>query len=530
MTGTAGSEPHTASVRAAANDFSAPRYAHYVLGVLFVVMVLNFIDRSILSILAQDIKSSLHLADQQLGFLYGTAFAIFYSLFGLPLGRLADRWYRGRLIALGLIVWSAMTVLSGFANRFSELAIARIGVGIGEASASPAVYSLLADWFPARLRARVLSLYHSGVFIGAGVSLPLGGWLTHTWNNAYINGGAPLGLVGWQAAFIAVGLPGLAVAAWVLTLREPTRGLADGAALPVVRQGAWRAFVLDVAAILPPFTLWSVARFPGALRYNLFLLGGTAALAKLMADLSGDQAQWLCMGFGIYAVASWMQMLYATDRPTYTLIFGTPAVLLALIGFGVIGYASYALFFWAPPYVMRTFGVGGDIVGLMLGVPGGLAAAAGCIVGGTLSDRWKRRDPRGRLFVSMLAVTLPIPLVIAILNATEVTTIYLLNPLERFASYLYIGSAAAMIQDCVLPRMRGTAGAVYLLALSLIGQALGPYCTGKVATLASSLRVGYASILVVMPIALVLLWLASRQIETAENTKVVRARVAGEPA
>ena len=131
----------------------APAYSWYALGVLFVVYLLNFVDRQILSILANDIKADLALTDAELGFLYGTAFAIFYALFGIPLGRLADSWSRTRLLAIGLALWSCMTALSGFARNGATLAAARVGVGIGEATASPCAYSLISDWFPARLRA-----------------------------------------------------------------------------------------------------------------------------------------------------------------------------------------------------------------------------------------------------------------------------------------------------------------------------------------------------------------------------------------
>ena len=133
-------------------------YAWYALIVLVIVYILNFIDRQILSILAEDIKADLGLEDAQIGFLYGTAFAVFYALFGIPLGRLADSWYRGRLMALGLALWSSMTALSGFANSFGMLAVARVGVGIGEASASPAAYSMISDYFPKERRATALSI------------------------------------------------------------------------------------------------------------------------------------------------------------------------------------------------------------------------------------------------------------------------------------------------------------------------------------------------------------------------------------
>ena len=135
-----------------------PAYSWYALGVLVIVYVLNFIDRQILSILANDIKLDLGVEDDYLGFLYGTAFAVFYALFGIPLGRLADSWKRIRLMSIGLALWSAMTALSGFAKNASMLTAARIGVGVGEATASPAAYSLISDWFPARLRATALAI------------------------------------------------------------------------------------------------------------------------------------------------------------------------------------------------------------------------------------------------------------------------------------------------------------------------------------------------------------------------------------
>ena len=168
------------------NKNSAPKlggwYSHYVLLVLVIVYIFNFIDRNILSILAEDIKADLGISDAQMGFLYGTVFAVFYAVFGIPLARFADVWVRRSLISLGLLFWSAMTTLSGFARTFPILAIFRIGVGIGEASASPAAYSMLSDYYPARVRATVLSIYSSGVYIGGGIGLFLGGLILDTWS------------------------------------------------------------------------------------------------------------------------------------------------------------------------------------------------------------------------------------------------------------------------------------------------------------------------------------------------------------
>ena len=131
----------------------------------------------------------------------------------------------------GLALWSAMTALSGFARSGTQLAAARIGVGIGEATASPSAYSLISDYFPREKRATALAIYSAGLYLGGGLSLFIGGLIVKNWNAAYPAGG-PLGLVGWQAAFMAVGIPGLLVALWVSTLREPIRGLIEGVVTP----------------------------------------------------------------------------------------------------------------------------------------------------------------------------------------------------------------------------------------------------------------------------------------------------------
>src|SRR5215813_11293766 len=189
-------------------------YAYYVLGVLFVVYIFNFIDRQILAILLQPIKEDLKISDTALGFLTGFAFAVFYTFAGLPLARLADRWVRRSLIALSLTAWSVMTAASGLARGFTDLALARIGVGIGEAGGSPPAQSLLSDYFPPEKRATALSLFACGVYIGVGLGFWLGGWI----NDAF----------GWRAAFFVVGLPGVVMALVVrFTVREPPRGLSE---------------------------------------------------------------------------------------------------------------------------------------------------------------------------------------------------------------------------------------------------------------------------------------------------------------
>ena len=518
-------------------------YAWYALFVLVLVYVVNFIDRQILSILVGDIKRDLGVSDAQIGFLYGTAFAVFYALFGIPLGRLADSWYRGRLMAMGLTLWSSMTVFSGFASSFGMLAVARIGVGIGEASASPAAYSMISDSFPKERRATALSIYSSGLYIGGALSLPIGGIVVSRWNSAYPDAAAaPLGLAGWQAAFLAVGLPGLLLALWVLSLREPQRGASDGLPQPVVRPNAWRDFGAELFAILPPFTLFNVARIPGALKINLMVLALVVAVALGLYRLTGDGPQWSAYGLGVYAVFSWIQSLKHRDPPAYALIWGSPTVVMLTIAFGSISFVSYATTFWVPPYVEQTFYAGplsparyiGGLsakaeVGTIIGWSSAFAAAAGVILGGYISDLWRERDPRGRLFVNMLSALLPIPIISVMLTTDDLALFYWLSPLAHLFASAWVGAAVATLQDLVLPRMRATAGATYILGTTMVGLALGPYYAGKMSVLTGSLGTGIFALYAMPPFTILGLWLASRKIADLEATKVDRARAAGEP-
>jgi MFS family permease len=519
-------------------------YGWYALLVLVLVYAINFIDRQIISILAQDIKHDLNLKDAQIGFLYGTAFAVFYALFGIPLGRLADSWYRGRLIAIGLGLWSAMTALSGFASSFAMLATARIGVGIGEASASPAAYSMISDYFPKEKRATALSIYSAGLYIGGGLSLPVGGLVSSFWNKAYPHpADAPLGLAGWQAAFLAVGIPGLLLALWVLTLREPQRGASDHLPQPVVQPDAWRNFGGELLAILPPLTLISVARIPGALIVNLAALVGIGAIAAGLIALTGDWPQWLAYSLGVYAVFSWVQALRHRDPPAYRLIWGNPIVVMLAVAVGSISFMTYAIAFWAPPYAIRAFyggvatapahflhgRVAAEEVATILGLGAATAAATGVILGGIISDLWRRRDPRGRIFVNMLAVVLPAPAVWLMFTTPDLGTFYLVSPVAQLFSSAWVGAAVASLQDVVLPRMRATAGATYVLGTTMVGLALGPYAAGKMADVTGSLGAGIFSLYAVPPFTLIALWIASRRIAELEASKVERARAAGEP-
>lgn len=513
------SDTSSARERAPEAETKASGYSWYVLGVLVVVYILNFIDRQILSILAVDIKRDLGLTDGQLGFLGGAAFAVFYALFGVPLGRLADRWHRVRLLTIGLVLWSTMTALSGLARNYLTLSLARMGVGVGEATASPTAYSLISDYFPARQRATALAIYSSGLYLGGGVSLLIGARISQVWDATYPGGGIG-GLVGWQAAFLAVGLPGLLLALWVASLREPVRPLEHNA----TGRHPLRDFLTDLSMLLPPFTLFhALQRGQLALLINLAMAAMVTGLALLMIRLTGNIPQWSSMAFGYYAVFSWAATLRRHDPATFNLIWGTPAFICTALGYGLVSLGAYALAFWAAPYAEVVLELPKDELAFVLGGSGAVSGFLGVILGGRMSDWLRTRNPSGRILVVMFGIVAPVIPIWIGFTTTNAALFYAMNFLAGLFAATALGAAAATTQDLVLPRMRGTATASFFLATTLVGLAIGPYMVGQVSELTGSMRVGVLSIIAVAPVSLCLLIYAYRVLPDAERTVQERA-------
>jgi MFS family permease len=501
---------------------TAPPYSWYALGALFVVYLLNFVDRQILSILANDIKADLALTDAELGFLYGTAFAIFYALFGIPLGRLADSWSRTRLLALGLTLWSLMTALSGFARNGATLAAARVGVGVGEATASPCAYSLISDWFPQRLRGTALGIYSGGLFLGSGLSLLIGGTVVESWNRAWPDGG-PLGLVGWQAAFLVVGVPGLLLALWVLSLREPVRGALDGIASPEDPR-PWRGFLGQLALIVPPFTVLGAARHgAGALVANLAAAAVIGALGWALALATGSFAQFAFIAVGFYAVSSWASALRADDPATFELTWRTPAFVCLVLAYAIVSFTGYTVTYWASPYAERVFAFSKVELGWLIGAPAALGGFLGVIGGGWLADRLHRRFATGRLWVIAIGLAAPVPLVLIGYGTADATLFLVSAFLVQMATSSALGASAAATQALVLPRMRGTATAIFFLGATLIGLAFGPFTAGLVSEATGSLATGVIGNLALVPVGLAALGMAIRLYPRAEASRLVRA-------
>ena len=268
-------------------------YRNYALGVLLLGYIVNFVDRSILSILLEPIKQDLDLNDTQLGFLGGLAFALFYTTLGIPIAALADRWSRVKVLSIAIVVWSGMTAVCGLAANFWHLLIARIGVGVGEAGASPPSHSLISDYFPIEKRATALSIYALGIPIGSMIGYGLGGWSTDNF--------------GWRATFFLVGFPGIAVAALLFfTLREPPRGLSEAKDTKAAQPEPSPSMV-DVFKYLvrkPSFCFMSVA-----CGLHAFVSYGTstwnAAFLERLHDMSRTEiGGWIALASAISAIGT----------------------------------------------------------------------------------------------------------------------------------------------------------------------------------------------------------------------------------
>jgi MFS family permease len=223
------------STQASAASTGAPastRYAWYVVFALTAIYMLSYMDRQILSMLVVPMKRDLGISDTRVGLLQGLSFGLFYTFMGLPLGRLADTGNRRKLIAVGIVLWSIFTSACSFARNFWSLFLTRMGVGVGEATLSPAAYSLIADCFPRERLGLAVSVYYMGVFFGTSASLLVTGMVIDAMAHTPIITLPILGaMASWRLTFLFVGIPGLLFAPFVYTIREPLRrGLAQKAA------------------------------------------------------------------------------------------------------------------------------------------------------------------------------------------------------------------------------------------------------------------------------------------------------------
>ena len=335
-------------------DVSA-RARNVTLALLTVTYFFSYMDRQILAILLEDIKADLLLNDTQLGLLSGFAFALFYATLGIPVAALADRMNRVNIISIALALWSAMTAVCGLAQNFTQLLLARIGVGIGEAGSSPPSHSIIADMFPANKRALALSIYSLGVTLGAAAGQMFGGNLTYFFD--------------WRVAFIAIGLPGVVLAIIVKVFAtEPMRkaepGAVEATEMPSIRDGfrtifANRAAVWLVAGVTLTsmigyaLTGWTPAYLIRSFELNTLQIGNIVApLLALAGIASGLGSGWLANRlsdrFGLHAQPLMIAVLKTIALPFLIWFY------LAEDAFWAVGVYFLALLFQSC-YLGPTF-------------------------------------------------------------------------------------------------------------------------------------------------------------------------------
>ena len=554
-------EPLRASSAAASTEESplAPS-AWMALGVLFLVYLLNFLDRTLIYILFTPIKAELKFSDTELALLGTTSFVIFYTVLGVPFGRLADRVSRKKLIAAGLATWSLFSGLTGFADSFATLFLCRVMVGVGEATLGPAAMSLLADLFPARRHGMVQSLYSAGIPLGAAAAFFLGGQIAAAW--------------GWRAAFFILGFPGLLLAVAVLLLPERARPTTQAAAtgmpasstvtdlrtlwnLPVLR---WHVLGYATFAIASnALSIWVPKLVVGAsLAAQLGAAPETFALATTDATrvytilLDGAQDAVLDVvartPSGTYVVVDERPLKgssYALEVPaTYahpvwvTAHVVGPSVPVAQrafaplqrLGENVDGEAIRLDLTAAasPPDVGQVVVAGpkptaslaamtaaalkgfGNFSGLSMAVAGGLATA----VGGALADRWRTRAAGGRLrFGALLAALCVVPW-IAIALSTDTLALQAAFFVLAGIGLAWLGGAAADVHAIAPPTLRGLGIASYYLVVNLVGYGVAPLVVGTISDV-SDLRTA----LLICPAACLaaagVLWRASRMQDAA---------------
>lgn len=300
----------------AAGGREVSRYSWYVLGVLALVYVFNFLDRTLIYILFAPIKKEMALSDLQLALLGTTSFVIFYTLLGIPFGRLADRRNRRNLIAAGLAVWSLFSGLTGFANGFWSIFFCRVMVGVGEATLGPAALSLIADYFPVRMRATVQAIFSAGIPLGAGLAFFLGGAIGQE--------------LGWRWAFWLLGFPGILVAILVYaTVREPERGVTEAPRTSAPPEG-WKKLLSSVPLRLHHigYGLFAGAGYSLSVWLPLFLnrvhgmtLAGIGVFAGVTSIIGGVPGT---------ALGGWAADRFRRRGPGGRMLFGAIAALVCV--------------------------------------------------------------------------------------------------------------------------------------------------------------------------------------------------------
>jgi MFS family permease len=525
------------------------RSAGYALTLVALTNAISLLDRNILAILAPRIKHDLAIGDAEMGLLYGTVFALFYALFSLPLGRLADGWLRGRLLAIALAFWSLATALAAVAQGFALLALSRLGVGIGEGAAQPAGFSLVFDHYAKPRRGFATAIIAAAIALGLGGSSVLGGVAADWWDHLHAGSGAPLALRGWQFAFLVAAVPGFVLAMLLWRLPEPERGRLDGIVSPPDPH-PWRQSLALLGAVTPGTNYLALAVRRAPSRYwrvslvaLILIVAGAFFLTRLTAGIaprpllhfgviavSPHALQWAVVGFGALVVVNLLQRLRQADAPAYAVIRGSPALLLCM-GIGALQMMiNYGTMGFTPSFLMKHYGLSPATTGLQFGLLAGALGIVGPLIAGPLSDRVNARFPgAGRVWVTLISLGVSPLIALWVYHAATPASFY-----ARFVLYSLVLTAwypplYALMFEQVLPRMRGITTSLYVIVTTLFGIGIGPFIVGMVSDAnggdlaAAILTINW----VAPPIVLMLIALLVRARRDEEHL-LERARAGGE--
>lgn len=519
------------------------RGAGYALTLVALTQAMSLLDRQILAILAPGIKADLSIGDAEMGLLYGTVFALFYAVFSLPVGRLADGWLRARLLAMSLVFWSAATGLAGFAGSFAMLALSRLGVGIGEAATQPAGTSLVYDYWPRHRRGFVMAVMAAAIAGGLGASLVLGGVAADWWDGVHPAGTAPLGLRGWQFAFLVAATPGFILAVFLWRLAEPPRGTMDGIASPPDPRPFGSS--IEVLGSVLPGTNWLTLRRLAAQRKvwvaNFLALAViTLAMVALVratsafsprpplvfgaVTIDAHALQWGVIGLGLFVIFNLLQGMRLSDRQAYEVISGSPTLIMAMACGSLQSVINYGIMAFTPMFLIQSYGLSMKETAISFGLLSASLGIVGPLMAGPLADRLQRAFPgKGRAWVALFAMGVSPLASLWVYSAPDPTSFYV-----RFAVYSLILTGwlpplYTILYEQVLPRMRGITTSLYLLAMTILGLGTGPYLVGMISDATGDLGFAIRSINLVAPLIVVLLLVIARRAQKDEDALLTRA-------
>lgn len=499
-------------------------YRSVVMLLLFLVYAFNFLDRQIISILAIPIKEDLGLTDEQLGLLGGIAFALLYSTLGVPIAWFADRFNRTWIMTAALTIWSGFTALSGFAQNFTQLFLARVGVGVGEAGGVAPAYTIIADYFPPAERARALAIYSLGIPVGSAFGVIAG---------SQIAGGGISDTLDWRSAFIIVGLAGVILApVFKLLVREPKRGQYDSNPAHDMRAAqVTRAYSRDRTRILSIagaallampslLSIFNIVVFDAGSVQSVGLLALVAAISAACGWLGGlwigRQANWIALALGVSALtvlpglvawgapvlldgaefgtSAWGWMIgraiagaligvfFAAFRDFMELVLGKPSFWLMILGASASSMMGYGVFFWLPSFFARSFQLSLTETGWLFGGVLFVAGSLGIFLGGVMGDWMGKRKRSAFATVPAFAFLLCAPLYWAGIMSPSATLAVAVLFIPTALGLAWLGPVLSAFQHLVPPHMRTSASSVFLLINNLLGIGGGVYVLGRIST------------------------------------------------